>query len=88
MFGALKALSNSEKAVAIGTLVVAATAMVFTGHMTIDQWTSYTEWMAVVYVGGKTVQGTVGAFTTRSIAKAVAAAEPAPAEAPKPEATA
>jgi hypothetical protein len=79
MFGALKALSNSEKAVAIGVLVIAATAMVFTGHMDIDQWTSYTEFMAVTYVGGKTVQGAVGAFTTRAAAAvAPAAPEPAP----------
>lgn len=83
MFGALKALSNSEKAVAIGVLVIAATAMVFTGHLTTDQWIDYTEFMAVTYVGGKTVQGAMGAFTQASVAKsAAAAAAPAAPAAP------
>jgi len=76
MFGALKALSNSEKAVAIGLLVICATAMVFTGYMTVDTWVDYTEWMAVVYAGSKTVQGSVDSFARRG--QAASAEPPAP----------
>lgn len=65
MLGALKALYNSEKAVAVGLLVICATAMVFTGYLNADQWMEYTEWMAVTYVGGKTLQGAVSAVAGR-----------------------
>jgi hypothetical protein len=70
VFGALKALSNSEKAVAVGALVLAATVMVFTGHLTVDQWIEYTEWMAVIYVGGKTVQGAVSTMAAKRAPRA------------------
>ena len=65
MFGAFRAMANSEKAVAIGLLVVAASAFVAFERMTIEQWIDYTEFMAVTYVGGKTVQGAVEKMSRR-----------------------
>ena len=59
MLGAIKALTNSEKAVAGGVLVICATVLTALGHMTTDAWTSYTQWIFGIYVGGKTVQGAV-----------------------------
>lgn len=59
MFNGLKALLNSEKALAGGALIVAATALVITGHMTVAQWQAYTEVVFLGYVGGKTIQGSV-----------------------------
>lgn len=55
--GALKSFWHSEKAVAVGLLVVGATVMVFTGEITPEEWMDYTKFLAVTYVGGKTVQG-------------------------------
>jgi hypothetical protein len=57
MLGAFKSLFHSEKAVAVGLLVVGATVMVFTGEITASEWMDYTKFLAVTYVGGKTVQG-------------------------------
>jgi hypothetical protein len=54
----LKELLSSEKAIFVGLLIVAATVLTGMGKMTIDQWIAYTEWMAVTYVAGKTIQGT------------------------------
>lgn len=65
MFGALKALANSEKAIAVGVLVIAATAMVFTGHLDVEHWLDYTETLAMIYVGGKTIQGTAQVIAQR-----------------------
>ena len=53
----VKNFVNSEKAVAVGLLVIGATVLAAIGTMTIEQWMGYTKWMATVYVGGKTAHG-------------------------------
>lgn len=54
----LRNLANSEKAIFVGMLIIAASVLAGMGKMTMDQWIAYTEWMAVTYVAGKTIQGT------------------------------
>lgn len=53
----VKNFINSEKAVALGMLVIGATVLAAIGTMTIEQWIGYTKWMATLYVGGKTAHG-------------------------------
>jgi len=54
----IKNLTNSEKAIFVGLLIVAATVLAAMGKMTIDAWIDYTKFMAATYVAGKTIQGT------------------------------
>lgn len=84
MLDGIKNLLGSEKAIACGVLVVAATVLVGMGQMTIDQWIDYTKVIAVVYVGGKTVQGaaTVLADSRVKVAEQKAKAPPEPVSAP------
>lgn len=72
--GAIGNLANSEKAVALGVLVLAATVLTGLGRMTIQQWMDYTQVLAIAYVAGKTVQGVSDAVATRRVR-----ARPAPA---------
>jgi hypothetical protein len=50
-------LGNSEKAVVTLALIIASTVLVALGHLSAQEWTSYTATLAGIYVGGKTVQG-------------------------------
>jgi hypothetical protein len=75
--GAITALLNSEKAVIGGLLTIAATVLVTLGHMPVADWTTYTQWIFGIYVGGKTVQG-----ASSVIANAIATKAPAPAQPP------
>jgi len=59
----IKNFLNSEKAIFVGLLVIAATVLAALGKMTVDQWIAYTEWMAVTYVAGKTVHGAAVAIS-------------------------
>lgn len=59
-------LLNSEKALASGVLVIASSVMVATGQITPEQWMAYTQTLLGIYVGGKTAQGAVAAFTGRT----------------------
>jgi hypothetical protein len=58
----IKNFVNSEKAVAAGVLVIAATVFVFTNRITVQEWMDYTEILLAIYVGGKAVQGAASAF--------------------------
>jgi len=53
----VKNLLNSEKAVAVGLLVIAATVLAAVGKISFAEWQTYTRDLAIVYVSGKTVQG-------------------------------
>jgi hypothetical protein len=66
VFQVLKNFANSEKAVASGVLVVASSAMVFTGDITPQEWMEYTKMVLGIYVGGKTVQGAVSQLAGRN----------------------
>lgn len=62
MFAAIKqgaaSLAASEKAIAAGLLVIAATIFVIIGKISFQEWQTYTTWCLGIYVGGKTVHGT------------------------------
>ena len=58
----LKDLGSSEKAVVSILTVMVATALVFTGKITVQQWMDYTQVILGIYVAGKTVQGAASAL--------------------------
>ncbi len=62
----LKSFLNSEKAVASGLLVIAATVLAAVGKITVQEWMDYTEVLLGIYVGGKAIQGTAAAFAARN----------------------
>ena len=74
MLEGIKALINSEKAIAGGMLVIAATVLVITGNMPLAEWEAYTKFVFAVYVGGKAIQGTASAIANGKVAVASIAA--------------
>lgn len=66
MFGAIKDLLNSEKAVAGGAIVVCATVLVALGMMTIAEWKELVQWTFAFYVGGKTLTSVAAIVTKKS----------------------
>lgn len=77
MVEGIKALLASEKALVGGSLVIAATVLVALGHMTVDNWQVYTRDIFYGYIGGKTLQGAVGAWadTKKPVDKTIMSAE-------------
>ncbi len=63
MLQVIRNFVNSEKAVATGLLVIASSVLTAMGQMSIDQWMGYTQVMAGIYVGGKSVQGAAAALS-------------------------
>lgn len=55
---------NSEKAVAVGLLIIGATVLVAVGKLDISTWVTYTRDLAAIYVGGKAIQGAAVAIAT------------------------
>lgn len=55
----------SEKAVAAGLLVVAATVFVLIGKISFADWQNYTQNLLGIYVAGKTIQGTAAVIVNR-----------------------
>ena len=62
-----KSLFASEKAVFVGLLVIAASALTALDLMSVAEWQDYTKWLAGIYVGGKSIQGAAEAFARRPI---------------------
>lgn len=62
MLDGIKSLLNSEKALAAGALILAATALVIFNKMTVGEWQSFAEVIFLGYVSGKTVQGAVATW--------------------------
>lgn len=62
LLGGIGSLLGSEKALAALSLIIASTTLVILGHMSVDQWTSYTEVIFGGYIIGKTVQGGVSTW--------------------------
>lgn len=58
----IKNLLNSEKAVTVGVLIIAATVLAAVGRMSVAVWVNYTEVLAAIYVGGKTIHGSASVF--------------------------
>lgn len=56
--GALKDLWQSERGLVAIALIIACTVLLFTGRITVDQWTTYTTLIFGTYVAGKTVTST------------------------------
>ena len=65
--GAFRAMWNSEKAVALGLLVIAATVLVALGKMSVADWQQYTIALSGFYVAGKTVQGIGDAMASAKV---------------------
>jgi len=63
----IKDFLGSEKAIAAGLLVVAATVFVLTGKISFAEWQSYTTNLLGIYVAGKTIQGTAQVFASRTV---------------------
>lgn len=57
--GALKDLWQSERGLVAIALIAAISVMLGLGRITSDQWTDYTKWIFLTYVGGKTITGAV-----------------------------
>lgn len=70
MLNVVKNLANSEKAVAVGMLIIAASVLAGMGKMSIQQWMDYTTLLTGFYVAGKTVQGTAAAISDGRNARA------------------
>jgi hypothetical protein len=68
MLNVFKNFANSEKAVAVGLLIIAATVLTALGKLTVMQWIDYTEVMAGIYVGGKAIQGAASAVASSKTA--------------------
>jgi hypothetical protein len=64
VMGALKDLWQSERGLVTIALLVSATVLVITGHITSDQWLAYTRWAAMAYIASKTVTGAVAIATS------------------------
>lgn len=87
MLGAFKNLWHSEKAIAVGMLVIAATVLTALGDMTIEQWTEYTKYLVTVYVGGKTIQGVTEMLASRTVTQEKSAVAQKILDTVKPEVT-
>lgn len=61
--GALLNLWNSERGLVAIAAVIAATVMVFTGHMTMDKWQEFTTWILTTYIAAKTATGIATAIS-------------------------
>lgn len=55
--GAITDILKSERGIVTLGLMVAATVGLLTDRLTTDQWVTYTQWLFVTYVAGKTVTG-------------------------------
>lgn len=56
---AIKDLFASERGFLTLGIIIAATVLAAMAVMTVDQWTSFVQFIFVTYVGGKTVTGAV-----------------------------
>lgn len=59
MLEGLKGLMASEKGLAGGILIVAATVLVVIGKMSVQDWQTFSTMIFGTYVAGKTIQGSV-----------------------------
>lgn len=73
-------LLKSERGVFAIVLVVAATVLVLTGHLTVEDWLAYTKWVGTVIIASKTVTTAVGLLKAGSadVPSGDAPAAPAP----------
>lgn len=54
---ALRDLWRSERGLMCLLILAAATALVLTGRMTTEQWTTFVQWVFATYVIGKSISG-------------------------------
>ena len=71
-------LSSAHGLVAV-LLIAGATVLTGLGKMTIDQWTSYSQWIFGIFVGGHAVISAADSFSGKSNAPPAAPPAPAPA---------
>jgi hypothetical protein len=68
--GAITDLLRSERGLVAIALIAATTVLCGLHVATIDQWLTYTKWIFVTYVAGKTVTGSVAMVTSAPRAEA------------------
>ncbi len=61
----VKQLLGSEKALASGFLLIAATIFAALGRIDAVQWMDYTQVILGIYVGGKAIQGAAATLADR-----------------------
>jgi hypothetical protein len=64
--GAIKDLFESERGLMAVVLAVAATVLMVLNRMSIDQWTTFEQWVFGVYVAGKTITGATASIANRA----------------------
>lgn len=60
---ALAGFLNSKRALICLALLIGATVLAIMGIFTKDDWTSYTQYVVTIWVGGETVTKSVELFT-------------------------
>ncbi len=67
--GAITDLFKSERGLLAVAVIVAATVLCGTHQLTVDQWTTFTEWIFATYVAGKTITGATATLAESSASK-------------------
>ena len=68
---AVKDLFASERGFLTLAIIISATVLAALAVMTVDQWTSFVQFIFVTYVGSKTVTGAIETLKTKSAPAAV-----------------
>lgn len=79
---ALKNLVTNEHSFAMMLLIVGATVLAALGHMTVDQWTGFAQWIFGIYMGGHALISAADSISNKTVTTNVPPAAP-PAEAAK-----
>ena len=74
---ALKNLFSNEHGFVMLLLIIGATVLTAVGKMTVDQWTTYSQWIFGIFMGGHAVMSAAD-----SISSARASAAPPPTAPP------
>lgn len=72
MLGALPNLLHSEKALMALALLIAATVLTAMGLLPITEWKAFAQGVFLIYVGGKTIQGSTELIASAMKAQAQA----------------
>lgn len=60
-----KSLLTSEHGVFAALLILAATILTIAGHMTTDQWITYSQWIFGIFTGGHAVVTAANSLASR-----------------------
>jgi hypothetical protein len=74
---AIKNLFSNEHGLIMLLLIIGATVLTAVGKMTVDQWTSYSQWIFGIFMGGHAVMSAADSFSNGKAAPTTAPAAPA-----------